>query len=70
MEYYLLAACFYLQQSLVKFFHTDDGPPEQEIERVETVIDKGLVISWRVSWSPCSYGCIYNVLNNLIVCLP
>lgn len=50
---------FVLQQSLVKFFHTDDGPLEYEIERVETVMDKGLVISWRVSCSPCT---IYNFI--------
>ena len=35
----------------MSFFHTEDGPLEHEIERVETVIDKGLVICWHVSRS-------------------
>ena len=28
---------------------TDEGPLEYDIKRLETVIEKGLVISWKVS---------------------
>ena len=45
----------------MRFFHTDDGPLEYEIERVETVMDKGLVISWNVSCSSCT---MYVVILN------
>jgi len=33
----------------VSFFHTDEGPLEDYIERVEMIMDKGLAVSPRVS---------------------
>ena len=33
----------------VEFLHTDKGPIEDKIKRVEGIIDKGLVINWQVS---------------------
>ena len=53
----------------MKFLHTDQGHCEHKIKRLETVLDKGLIINWKVSWHTCvmstlckldltQYGCI------------
>ena len=44
--------CCIFQQSLMSFFHTDEGPLEDETERVDRIMDQGLVISWKVSHLP------------------
>ena len=33
----------------MSLFHTDKGPLEDKIKRVEAIIDKGLIVNWRVS---------------------
>ena len=32
----------------MSFLHTDDGPLEEGIKRMKKILDKGLVISWKV----------------------
>ena len=51
----------------MRFFHTDDGPLEHEIERVETVMDKGLVINWHVSCSFCTNYIIILIVANYMI---
>ena len=33
----------------MNLFHTDKGPLEDKIKRVEAIIDKGLIVNWGVS---------------------
>ena len=39
----------------MSLFHTEKGPLEDKIKRVEAIIDKGLIINWRVNVYRCMY---------------
>ena len=46
----------------MSLLHTDQGPCEYEIKRLEAILDKGLVISLRVSFQ---FVCVYFMLEEI-----
>ena len=59
---------FSVSQTLMTFLQTDDDPCDFQIERLEAVFDKGLIISWEVSQHVCVMFLSYNSVQLVTLC--